>query len=72
MNNNDKIYRVVLQHRYDGGAGADRVSDYDVLYCGYDRKEAVRVYYANQNKSTYHGPGNYYHRVVFQSVEASD
>lgn len=62
-----KLFRVIRDHRYNGGAGCDqRQGSPEVLYCGYDREEAIRVYYANP--STGHCvPGHYYKWVQLQS-----
>lgn len=63
-----KLYRVERQHRYDGGSGRDRLSSTEVLYCGYDRDEARRVYHENKPRDTYSGAGNYYYTTVCKSM----
>jgi hypothetical protein len=57
----EKLYKVVRESRYNGG-GSSQLQGTEVLYCGYDRKEAIRTYHANQ--STGHNvPGHYYTTV---------
>lgn len=62
-----KLYRVVRQHVYDEGC-RDTVHSSEVLYCGYDRDEARRVYHENTPRDTYRGAGKYYYRTVCQSM----
>jgi hypothetical protein len=63
--NTRKLYRIVRQRRYDGGRGADILQNQTVLYCGYDRDEAIRVYHQERGNDvkSYRGPGNYYNVV---------
>jgi hypothetical protein len=64
MTDTRKLYRVVKQHRYDGGRGCDRLHGETVLYCDYDRAEAIRVYHAERsNVNQGSGAGSYYQVV---------
>lgn len=68
-----KLYRVMREYRYNGGIGSDRLQSTTVLYCGYDRDEARRVYHENRpaDKSG-SGPGSYYEQTRCQSMECDD
>lgn len=75
--NDDRVlYRVIIEQRYNGGARCDvRQGTAEVLYCGYSRLEAARVYHAAT--PTVQGgaaPGQYYRRVLAQKKQilASD
>lgn len=57
-----RLYKVVRERRYNGGRGDERVEAVEVLYCGYDRAEAVRVHHANPG-SGYDVPGHHFTRV---------
>jgi hypothetical protein len=57
-----RLYRVLREQVYDGGWGRREVQNVEVLYSGYDRTEAARVYFANP-PGRYSGPGSYYARV---------
>ena len=69
-----RLYRVLKQHRYDGGRGCDRLSSQEVLYCGYDRLEAAAVYHraSAEVATSYRGPGNYYYAVVGQAKNIAE
>jgi hypothetical protein len=70
MTTTKRLYRVVREYRYNGG-GCDECHSTDVLYCGYDRLEAVRIYHANP--STGHDiPGHHYTWVRAQSRPVSE
>jgi hypothetical protein len=60
------LYRVLRQSVYNGGCGHERVQSTEVLYCGYDRLEAVRAYHAAAPAARYPCPGNYGTDVRFQ------
>lgn len=55
------LYRVQRERRYNGGGRVDEVQSVEVLYCGYDRDEARRVYHAHRpTDSRNTSPGAYY------------
>lgn len=61
-----KLYRIILEHCYNGGSGRHEVASREVLYCGYDRLEAARVYHGTLGTG-HDVPGRYFTRVVAQS-----
>lgn len=61
-----KLYRIILEHCYNGGNSNHVAQAREVLYCGYDRLEAARVYHATLGTG-HDVPGHYYTRVVAQS-----
>ena len=65
--------RIVRKHWYNGGNGREELSSSEVLYCGYDRLLALRVYHANTpSDSNNCSPGSRYHVTVKQSKEVSE
>lgn len=60
------LYRVIRKSGYNGGVGCERVEGREVLYCGYDRLEALRVYHANRPVDRGAFPGSYFTKTVFQ------
>lgn len=64
-----KLYRVIREHYYNGGTGYEQVNSTEVLYCGYDRDEAVRVYCANEPEDKHASPGSYGNATRFQSMD---
>ena len=66
-----KLYRVVRESYYDAG-NRDQIHGVEVLYCGYDREEALRVYHQHAPECRgAAGAGNYGKRVRFGSKEVS-
>jgi hypothetical protein len=62
-----KLYVIVRENWYDNGRPA-RQSGQEVLYCGYDRFEAVRAFHQGRLEDDGgRGPGSYYTRTVARS-----
>jgi 20S proteasome alpha/beta subunit len=70
MTTTKRLYRVVRESCYDAGSHTE-VHGTEVLYCGYDKLEAVRAYHANPS-GQYGGAGSHYTRVRAQSRPVSE
>lgn len=58
-----RLYRIVRESCYNGG-GPTEVQGTKVLYCGYDRMEALRIFHANRPEDQGHDvPGHHFTRT---------
>lgn len=65
------LYRVTRKHtgsRQPGGTYWTR----EVVYCGYDREEALRVYHAVEPTDYGGGYGNAAKETIFESLDTSE
>ncbi len=62
-----KLYRVLKKKTNSLQPGSSTYWTTEVLYCGYDRKEAMRIYHENKPDETFYGYGNRCTRIVGHS-----
>lgn len=65
----ERLYRVMRKSYHDQGCREENIICEDMLYCGYDRAEALRSYYASEPTDYYRGPGNRNRRTVFDVLD---
>ncbi len=65
-----RLYRVTQRHGSNQG-GYYQWHSTTVLYCGYDRAEAVRVYHLHAPTDTDRGPGSPARETRCQSKEVT-
>lgn len=61
-----RLHKVVRRNVYYAGGRDEYQGTPEVLYCGYDRLEAVRVYHANPPRGN-GVPGSYGSQVIAKS-----
>ncbi len=70
MTNTATLYRVLREH--GSNQGRYECHGQTVLYCGYDRLEAVRVYHESQPLDSDRGPGSQYTETKFQAGDVAE
>ena len=67
MSDSDKLYRVERRVTCsDQPSGT--TWDYECLYCGHDRREAVRVYHESESSDVWRGYGGRAVETLFEAL----